>query len=54
VFNLADQVVLLNRGKMVTFASPEEIPLSSDPQIAAFAVETMGHIYSSSKMEHNI
>ncbi|MCK9293693.1 MAG: ATP-binding cassette domain-containing protein [Desulfobulbaceae bacterium] len=54
VFNLADQVVLLNKGKMVTFSSPEDIPLSSDPQIVSFATETMGHIYSSRKMEHNI
>jgi phospholipid/cholesterol/gamma-HCH transport system ATP-binding protein len=54
VFNLADQVVLLNRGKMLTFASPEEIPLSKEPQITSFAIETMGHIYSSSKMERNV
>ena len=54
VFNLADQVVLLNKGKMVTFSSPEDIPLSSEPQIVSFATETMGHIYSSRKMEHNI
>ncbi|MEW6518754.1 MAG: ATP-binding cassette domain-containing protein [Thermodesulfobacteriota bacterium] len=54
VFNLADQVVLLNKGKMVVFSSPEDIPLSSEPQIVSFATETMGHIYSSRKMEHNL
>jgi len=54
VFNLADQVILLNKGKMVTFSSPEDIPLSSEPQIVSFATETMGHIYSSRKMEHNL
>jgi phospholipid/cholesterol/gamma-HCH transport system ATP-binding protein len=54
VFNLADQVILLNNGKMVTFSSPEDIPLSSEPQIVSFATETMGHIYSSRKMEHNL
>ena len=54
VFNLADEVVLLNNGKMMTFSSPEDIPLSTEPEIVAFATETMGHIYSSRKMEHNI
>ncbi|MBI5557857.1 MAG: ATP-binding cassette domain-containing protein [Deltaproteobacteria bacterium] len=54
VFNLADQVVLLNKGKMITFLSPEDIPLSMDPRIVTFAAETMGNIYSSRKMEQNI
>ncbi|MBU4260307.1 MAG: ATP-binding cassette domain-containing protein [Proteobacteria bacterium] len=54
VFNLADEVVLLNKGKMMTFSSPEDIPLSTEPEIVSFATETMGHIYSSRKMEHNI
>ncbi len=51
VFNLADQVIILNKGQMDTFSSPEEIPLSTDPRIISFANETMGHIYSSRKME---
>jgi hypothetical protein len=38
----------------MTFSSPEDIPLSTEPEIVAFATETMGHIYSSRKMEHNI
>jgi len=51
VFNLADQVILLNHGKMETFASPEDIPQSKDPQIMSFVEETMGRIYSSKEME---
>lgn len=51
VFNLADQVVVLNRGKLVTFASPEEIQLSQIPEIQAFVKATMGHLYLSSDLE---
>ncbi|MFZ5760399.1 MAG: ABC transporter ATP-binding protein [Thermodesulfobacteriota bacterium] len=51
VFSLADHVVFLNRGKTISFASPEEIFLSRDPHIISFAAETMGHVYSSSAME---
>lgn len=51
VFNLADKVVILNKGKMVSFDSPEEIQLSTDPVVADFAAETMGHVYRSNEME---
>jgi phospholipid/cholesterol/gamma-HCH transport system ATP-binding protein len=51
VFNLADNVVILNQGKMVTFDSPEEIQMSTDPIVANFAAETMGHVYRSNEME---
>jgi phospholipid/cholesterol/gamma-HCH transport system ATP-binding protein len=51
VFNLADKVVILNKGKMVTFDSPEEIQMSTDPVVADFASETMGHVYRSNEME---
>lgn len=51
VFNLADQVILLNYGKMETFSSPEDIPQSKDPKIMSFVEETMGRIYSSKEME---
>jgi len=51
VFNLADSVVILNQGRMVTFDSPEEIQMSTDPVVANFASETMGHIYRSNEME---
>lgn len=54
VFNLADQVILLNKGKMTTFSSPEAIPQSEDPQIISFAAETMGQIYSSKVMEQKV
>ena len=54
VFNLADQVILLNHGKMTTFANPEDIPKSTDPKIVSFASETMGHIYSSKEMEKQV
>ena len=51
VFNLADQVVVLNRGKLETFATPEEIQLSPIPEIQAFVKATMGHLYLSSDLE---
>jgi phospholipid/cholesterol/gamma-HCH transport system ATP-binding protein len=51
VFNLADQVVVLNRGKLVTFNNPEEIQLSPVPEIQAFVKATMGHLYLSSDLE---
>lgn len=51
VFNLADNVVILNQGKMVTFDSPEEIQMSTDPIVANFAAETMGHVYRSNELE---
>jgi phospholipid/cholesterol/gamma-HCH transport system ATP-binding protein len=51
VFNLADQVVVLNRGKLVTFNNPEEIQLSQVPEIQAFVKNTMGHLYLSSDLE---
>ncbi|MBC8316551.1 MAG: ATP-binding cassette domain-containing protein [Desulfobulbaceae bacterium] len=51
VFNLADKVVILNKGKMVSFDSPEEIQMSTDPVVADFAAETMGHVYRSNEME---
>jgi len=51
VFNLADQVVVLNRGKLVAFNNPEEIQLSQIPEIQAFVKATMGHLYLSSDLE---
>ena len=51
VFNLADQVVVLNRGKLVTFNNPEEIQLSPIPEIQAFVKATMGHLYLSTDLE---
>jgi len=51
VFNLADQIVVLNHGKLVSFDDPEEIQLSEIPEIQAFVKTTMGHLYRSSDME---
>lgn len=54
VFNLADRVILLNNGKTTTFSSPEDISRSKETEIINFAVEIMGHIYSSREMEHKV
>jgi len=51
VFNLADQVILINKGKLSTFASPEDIQQSEIPDIQAFVQYTMGKIYLSREME---
>lgn len=51
VFNLADQVVVLNDGKLVSFDDPEEIQLCEIPEIQSFVKATMGHLYHSSDME---
>ena len=51
IFNLADQVILLNDGQVSVFDSPDEILASTDPQIMAFAVSTMGSVYVSSEIE---
>lgn len=51
IFNLADQVVLLNHGKVHAFASPEDIQKSEDAEIMEFAQNTMGNVYLSREME---
>ena len=51
VFNLADQVVVLNHGRVWSFGSPEELQLSDDPEIAGFVRSTMGTVYRSGGME---
>jgi len=51
IFNLADQVVILNGGKTNIFSSPEEIQWSDDPEIRFFVEMTMGHVYQSQQME---
>lgn len=51
IFNLADQVILVNKGKFTTFASPEEIQQSKIPEIQAFVKYTMGDIYVGSVHE---
>lgn len=51
VFNLADQVIILNKGEMDVFASPEEIQWSGKQHIQDFVRTTMGEIYQSQLVE---
>lgn len=54
IFNLAEQVILINKGKLSTFASPEAIQQSELPEIQAFVQSTMGKIYLSREMEERV
>ena len=51
VFNLADQVIVLHKGSMDVFPSPEEIQWSEKPHIKQFVKTTMGEIYQSHLVE---
>jgi len=51
IFNLADQVIIMDKGKVVSFPSPEAIQYSDDPDIQEFVRNTMGTIYLSKEME---
>jgi phospholipid/cholesterol/gamma-HCH transport system ATP-binding protein len=51
IFNLADQVILLQNGDMDIFSSPEEIQWSDKPYIQEFVKKTMGDIYQSDLVE---
>ncbi len=51
VFNLADQVIVLNNGEMDVFTSPEAIQWSQKPHIKEFVKTTMGEIYQSHLVE---
>jgi len=51
IFNLADQVIIMDKGNVSCFASPEEIQHSTDPDIMEFVRTTMGNIYLSREME---
>lgn len=51
VLNLADQVIILNKGKMDVFDSPEEIQWSRKEHIQEFVKTTMGQIYQSRLVE---
>lgn len=51
IFNLADRVIILNRGNMDVFSSPEEIQWSEKPHIREFVKMTMGDIYQSHLVE---
>jgi phospholipid/cholesterol/gamma-HCH transport system ATP-binding protein len=51
IFNLADQVILLQNGEVDIFGSPEEIQWSEKPYIQEFVKKTMGDIYQSHLVE---
>ena len=51
IFNLADQVIILDDGKMDVFGSPEAIQWSEKPHIQEFVKTTMGDIYQSHLVE---
>ncbi len=51
IFNLADQVIILNNGKIDVFDSPEEIQWSEKKHVQEFVQSTMGDIYQSHLVE---
>ena len=51
IFNLADQVIVLDKGRMDVFDSPEEIQWSEKEHIRDFVKTTMGEIYQSRLVE---
>lgn len=51
IFNLADQVIVMDKGKISSFENPEAIQHSADPDIKEFVRATMGTIYRSREME---
>lgn len=51
IFNLADQVIILDKGRMDVFESPEEIQWSKKEHIQDFVKTTMGEIYQSQLVE---
>ena len=51
IFNLSDQVVILEKGHLAVFTNPEDIQLSEDPVIKSFVATTMGNIYESHRLE---
>lgn len=51
IFNLADQIIVLNKGKVDFFERPDDILQSKKPDIVGFVNKTMGNVYLSSEME---
>ncbi|MCK5227848.1 MAG: ATP-binding cassette domain-containing protein [Desulfobulbaceae bacterium] len=51
IFNLADQVVILHKGKFFSFDSPDDIQASEVPEIINFVEKTMGRVYKSMGLE---
>ncbi|MFU8819591.1 MAG: ABC transporter ATP-binding protein [Desulfurivibrio sp.] len=52
IYNLADQVIIMGSGKAKSFAGPEDIQRSSDPEIRQFVRITMGNIYTGRGLEN--
>jgi len=53
VFKLADQVVVLKKGGVDTFASPDELRWAETAHVQDLVRMTMGEIYQSSVVEYN-
>ncbi len=51
IFNLADQIIILNAGKFTVFNSPEEIWASELPEMQEFVGRIMGEVYKSRTVE---
>ncbi|OGR01840.1 MAG: ABC transporter ATP-binding protein [Deltaproteobacteria bacterium RIFOXYD12_FULL_50_9] len=51
IFNLADQVILLNNGKVVSFNNPRDLQGVESVGIEEFLNNTMGTIYRSKELE---
>ena len=51
VSDLADQIILLNKGEVDVFSSVEQIRDSKKPYIREFAEMTMGELFESDKIE---
>jgi len=47
VFDLADQIVLLNKGEVDVFSSPAEIQYSTKPYIREFSEQVLGGVTKS-------
>lgn len=53
VFSLADQVIILNNGRVDVFPTPDAIQWSDQPHIREFVNMTMGEIYQSKMVERD-
>jgi phospholipid/cholesterol/gamma-HCH transport system ATP-binding protein len=51
VFELADQIILLNKGEVDVFANTDDIVFSEKPYIREFVKMTMGDLFTSTKKE---
>ncbi len=51
IFNLADQVVILNNGRFIVFDDPAAIWISDQPEIQELVSRVMGAVYNSKLVE---